>query len=675
MRKKEINWKVSSFFTLFCCVLGLFTSTSISAQQTTLTPEPCNQGCTAKDLKLKRAYLVSKDQNGNVIPLQGCVSGNTVTVYLAVELQTSTPRKGLAAFTNIQETPSTGPVTYQVLAECFPETSLATAGDVTTIVFTHALTWTCGSAVELKETRVSWGTGNTDFCGASTADKCGQTASKCWKQGPQDVIIVETFPCTPATASALSNSTVCAGQGKTFTSTFSAAANTTITSVQWQIFNTSTNDWDNLTTSGVYTADNDNTSPATLTISDVAGLNGKQYRVLISSNSPSSGQNCSSSRSATLTVDLASVGGSVISNQTICTGTSPNDLTLSGNTGNVLRWEKASSAAFTTPTTISNTTTTLSGAAIGNLIADTWFRAVVQNGVCSEAASNSVKITVQENPSTATVGNAQDRCGSLASLGLGGNTPSVGTGTWTKKSGPGTVTFSNSNANSPNATATVSEAGTYVFTWTITNGVCNSTSADITVNYYGALSAPSVCVVQPSLCGPATGKVKFTDLGPGFQYTINGTDWQTCPVFVGVAAGAATSLKVKNSAGCESAPANCNTNCAGDPDAIVACETSGRVSQTSLPQTEAEAGLSVKAYPNPFNDRVKFVVTSSVAGNGILDVYNMTGQKVKTVHQGYIAVGTQTFELRLPTQQVANLVYVLRVGDKKMTGKILQINK
>jgi len=29
----------------------------------------------------------------------------------------------------------------------------------------------------------------------------------------------------------------------------------------------------------------------------------------------------------------------------------------------------------------------------------------------------------------------------------------------------------------------------------------------------------------------------------------------------------------------------------------------------------------------------------------------------------------------LQTQQVANLVYVLRMGDKKMTGKILQINK
>jgi hypothetical protein len=88
-----------------------------------------------------------------------------------------------------------------------------------------------------------------------------------------------------------------------------------------------------------------------------------------------------------------------------------------------------------------------------------------------------------------------------------------------------------------------------------------------------------------------------------------------------------------------------------------------------------DSRTNVKAYPNPFSDRVKFLITSAEAGNGSLEVYNMMGQKVKTVYTGFIAAGTQTFELSMPTQQVANLVYVLRIGDKKMTGKILQINK
>ena len=40
------------------------------------------------------------------------------------------------------------------------------------------------------------------------------------------------------------------------------------------------------------------------------------------------------------------------------------------------------------------TSTTLTGATIGNLIADTWFRAVVSNEGCTNAISSSVKITV-----------------------------------------------------------------------------------------------------------------------------------------------------------------------------------------------------------------------------------------------------------------------------------------
>jgi hypothetical protein len=92
---------------------------------------------------------------------------------------------------------------------------------------------------------------------------------------------------------------------------------------------------------------------------------------------------------------------------------------------------------------------------------------------------------------------------------------------------------------------------------------------------------------------------------------------------------------------------------------------------TSNQQTieSAVSTTTVKAYPNPFSDRVKFMVTSAEAGNGNLEIYNMMGQKIKTVYQGYIAAGTQTFELSLSKQQVANLVYVLRVGDKKVTGK------
>jgi len=53
----------------------------------------------------------------------------------------------------------------------------------------------------------------------------------------------------------------------------------------------------------------------------------------------------------------------------------------------------------------------------------------------------------------------------------------------------------------------------------------------------------------------------------------------------------------------------------------------------------------------------------------------MMGQRLKTVYQGYILVGKQNFVLTLPTRQGANLVYILRVGNKHIAGKLLQLNK
>ncbi len=97
---------------------------------------------------------------------------------------------------------------------------------------------------------------------------------------------------------------------------------------------------------------------------------------------------------ATINVVSSTTAGTVSSNQSICTGTSPSNLTLSGNVGNVVKWQSSSDLAFTTPVDIANTTTTLTGAAIGNLTTTTYFRAVVQNGSCAVANSNVVTITI-----------------------------------------------------------------------------------------------------------------------------------------------------------------------------------------------------------------------------------------------------------------------------------------
>ena len=277
-------------------------------------------------------------------------------------------------------------------------------------------------------------------------------------------------------------------------------------------------------------------------------------------------------------------------------------------------------------------------------------------------------------PTTASVGANQERCG-LTSASLGGNTPTVGTGAWSLFSGPSGATASFSDASQGSSTATVSTYGTYVFRWTISNGTCTPSTADITVNYYETLGPPSVCVIQPSLCGPATGKVNFTNLGTGYQYSIdNGSSWQKCNVFLSVPAGGVSGLKVQSPAGCISEAANCNTPCASDPQDCSPTPT-GRIAAKSTNMVTDAAPLQVKAYPNPFHDKINFVVTSPVSGKGSLEVYNSLGQKIRTVYQGNINKGNQNFELRLPQRQVSNLIYVLNVDGQKVSGKILQVNQ
>jgi hypothetical protein len=96
--------------------------------------------------------------------------------------------------------------------------------------------------------------------------------------------------------------------------------------------------------------------------------------------------------SVVVTLDPASVAGTVSVNQTICENTQPTDISLTGNTGTI-QWE--SSTDNSTFTAISGeTAATLAGATIGNLTATTYYRAVVTSGTCSSTTSSVVIITV-----------------------------------------------------------------------------------------------------------------------------------------------------------------------------------------------------------------------------------------------------------------------------------------
>jgi uncharacterized protein YjdB len=101
---------------------------------------------------------------------------------------------------------------------------------------------------------------------------------------------------------------------------------------------------------------------------------------------------------------------------------------------------------------------------------------------------------------------------------------------------------------------------------------------------------------------------------------------------------------------------------------------SGAINSADVTALSVES-LRVSAYPNPFAEKVSFAIVSPVSGKASLEIYNMFGQKLQTVYEGYLTAGrTQLVEFR-PGSTIAagTLVYRLNVAGKQVTGKLVNI--
>ena len=88
-------------------------------------------------------------------------------------------------------------------------------------------------------------------------------------------------------------------------------------------------------------------------------------------------------------------------------------------------------------------------------------------------------------------------------------------------------------------------------------------------------------------------------------------------------------------------------------------------------QKSLVAELNVSAYPNPYTDKVRFVITSPVSGQGTLELFNLAGQKIQTVNTGLVFAGKgQVIEYNVPSAHRTSLIYILRVGGQQVTGKL-----
>lgn len=175
--------------------------------------------------------------------------------------------------------------------------------------------------------------------------------------------------------------------------------------------------------------------------------------------------NISTANVANITISAASAGGSVAGGTTICSGSTSGTLTLSTQTGSIIKWQYAISP-FLSWTDIANTVATYTS---GPLAVTTQFRAVVQSGTCTAANSNATTVTVNSLPTAPIIGTITlPTCaiptGTVALSGL----PSGGILTMN----PGAVVQPYSGT-----TASISGLSANTYTFTVNNGTCTSLSS------------------------------------------------------------------------------------------------------------------------------------------------------------------------------------------------------
>ncbi len=195
------------------------------------------------------------------------------------------------------------------------------------------------------------------------------------------------------------------------------------------------------------------------------------YRVLIQSGV------CNTSYSNTIQVatSSATIAGTISGNATVCYNNNSGNLSLSGNSGNILHWESSidngvswSIIADTNRITTYNLLTTT-----------TIYRALIQNAICAIEYTNSVKIDVVQPVTIANAGPDQVICNATSSTFLHANQAISGEGVWTIVSGGSDIYFDDATSATTKVNGLL--PGTYQFSWKIDNGICAASSSIVNI--------------------------------------------------------------------------------------------------------------------------------------------------------------------------------------------------
>ena len=253
---------------------------------------------------------------------------------------------------------------------------------------------------------------------------------------------------------------------------------------------------------------------------------------------------------AVVTVNPTTVGGTAGPNQYFCSANNSGAVSLAGQTGTVVKWQRSSNGGTTYVDLPANTTTTQT---FSNLATGTYlFRAQVQSGVCAPAFSNPATITVNVITggavATGTTCNNPGNNGTVTVTGTGGTLPL----SYSLSGGTLTSTITNSTG-----VFTGLGAGTYTYSITdatpctgVTGTVVVTSPTPVVLNPLGSTNVSCFGGINGTIMASAsggTGTKTYTIIsGP----VIN-TTGQTSGTFTGLLAGTYT-VQAKDANNCTS---------------------------------------------------------------------------------------------------------------------------
>ncbi len=84
---------------------------------------------------------------------------------------------------------------------------------------------------------------------------------------------------------------------------------------------------------------------------------------------------------------------------------------------------------------------------------------------------------------------------------------------------------------------------------------------------------------------------------------------------------------------------------------------------TKKDNAEPKNQILIHGYPNPFNSRINFDITIPESAPYTIAIFNITGQQIAMLHEGYLAPGTHPFTWRIPPLSASG-IYLLQVQSE-----------